>query len=112
MTKERKPLDEMLKQEAEDPELERLREQLYQAEQRLKEYSERDAEYESLENELKKTKREFDAYRKRKEYEDSGKKLRRLAAEVIEAVHEKPSTKESRKRTHQKSLEDKIFKPE
>jgi tetratricopeptide (TPR) repeat protein len=39
MTQERKPLDEMLRKEAEDPELERLRQKLAEAEEKLKDYS-------------------------------------------------------------------------
>jgi hypothetical protein len=62
MTQERKSLDEMLRQEAEDPELERLRAQLYESEQKVREYSERDAEYAALENALKNTRAELAKY--------------------------------------------------
>jgi len=66
MKQNEESLEERLKKDEKDLELERLREQLAEAEQKLKEYSELDADYEILEDELERAKSELEGYKKNK----------------------------------------------
>ncbi len=74
MKKEEESLEERLKADEKDAEIERLHANLSEAEKKLKDYSKKDKHYETLENELKKAKKKLAKYEKaKKEYKPKPK---------------------------------------
>ncbi len=94
--KKEESLEERLKADEKDAEIERLHANLAEAEKKLKDYSKKDKHYETLENELEKAKKKLAKYEKAKgkEPKKEGKKQRQQKKAQLEEKVIDPKSKE------------------